>query len=874
MPSACNAAVVFDEVAAPLSRLLALGDRLVAVVDHDVKADGLTGRGLAEAEELRPRDRQLIGRRLRLLVARDDRRQKIRAHGLPLAGADGVIVHEHPHFSVVPADGEHKVTGIVGAVGRKADLERIPVPQLVFIETVELHVVGDIDLQIEVVFIPREACVRSKRLAAIRSLLADGGSPLPLDLRTVRLDGCVERRLKIIHAAGAVRADVHIDLRVGLPRRQLARKRLYREVELPALTGGQCDGRDLLSVGKQTGRRRIGKAHVKRLLCIGNILDGQLKLPAAFGVDGVRAEHGIVADGQAVHVGAVDLTRLRCDRDARLCTRRIGIAGKLHVVYAVHAHAGRGIRRFALSRAEVIVQDLHALRAVDIKRIVGAALTHDVALDPDILMHQIGRVGCDLTVASNGDGRALGLVLEEAVVFQQVVRDLQLLHIAALVPTVVDLRPDEDRRHARVADGAVADRAAGRLEQEAACARRIDKAVVKQEARTIRGEVFDQRAALDRHGLIERQTVYLIPGAFYRLDLGRRQKLTRARKQHCRIAHAEFRREALIVVIALLIGDLPRLGVRAGHAAKFAADVGRVVGHFLEQAVHDLRAAAHIGAVRRVTGGQQRLRAAQTSLRVRPDQTVCVFGGVEALRQHRRGLCGDRNAIKLRAALAVALLEAETRAADDAEILKAHTVAVRQHHDACTVAAQCDLAADRKLPAVGAAERTLVSAVAEIFYAGELDIRKGHRLARMERLHIAGIRGIVFFVRQIGQIAGVGLRDHILVGPFDDGRLPVGIVDMADIHAEDADVLAAGHGKDISGIGLEFHIHAIGVDVVTLDPGQRQRVRRIQSRRHDGVGIAPRRDVEIALERLHAVFCPHAGLMGHARKDLHVRLGQ
>ena len=63
----------------------------------------------------------------------------------------------------------------------------------------------------------------------------------------------------------------------------------------------------------------------------------------------------------------------------------------------------------------------------------------------------------------------------------------------------------------------------------------------------------------------------------------------------------------------------------------------------------------------------------------------------------------------------------------------------------------------------------------------------------------------VHFVRQIGQIAGVGLRDHILVGPFDDGRLPVGIVDMADIHAEDANVLAAGHGKDISGIGLEFH---------------------------------------------------------------------
>ena len=490
-------------------------------------------------------------------------------------------------------------------------------------------------------------------------------------------------------------------------------------------------------------------------------------------------------------------------------------------------------------------------------------------------MHQEGWVGGELTVARNGDGRTLEGVVEEACVLKNIVGDLQILHIAALVPGLVNFRFDQDGRHADVADGAVVDRSVGRFEQEAAGTGGVHEAVVKQEARAVGGDVFNQCAGFDLNVLIQGENVDLPAARFgFGGDLRGGQKFAAAGEEDGGVSHLEVGGKALIVVVALGVGQLAGGGVVVRDLAELAADVGSVVGHLLKQAVDDLRSLAHVGAVGGVAGGEKRLGTAQTALVVGPDQVVAIFAGVKVFGQNGSRLGGDGHAVELGASVAVALLEAEARAADDAEILKADVAAAGQNDDAGAVAAHGDLAADLQLPASVACQDALMLAVAEIFDALEADIGKGHRLTRAEGLHIGGTGGIVGFIGQVGQITGVGLGDDVIVALFDDGRLSVGVVDVADVHAVDGDIGAVVHGEHVALVGFKFHRHAVGVDVVILHAGQGQGVGRIQAGRNDGIGIVPRRKVEVSLERLDLVLGAHGRLVGHTRKDFHIGLGQ
>ena len=398
-------------------------------------------------------------------------------------------------LAVNQADAVHEVADPVGA---EADLQGIPVPKLIGVLAVVLHVVGDFHPHIQVLVVPGKARVAGDVLAPHGAFLADAGDLRPVDVPFGRgLDRAVEGDLAFKHALGTgSRLGQDIHLRIGLPGRHVAGQGLHGEVELADLAGVQGERRDRGAVGKEPGGGGVGKGKGEghRFLC--DVFNRQLHLPAVLGIHRSGRNRRVVADGRHRNVGAVDLTGLGGKLHLGRCVLRIDVVGYLDIVRAVNAHRRRLVVRHALAGAEVVVKDLDVLRAVDVQRVVGVAVNDDVVLDQNILMHQHRRVGARRAVARNGDGAGDRLVAVEAGVLKDVVGDLEVGYIAAFVPSVVDFRLDQHGGHADVADGAVGDRPVGRLEQEAAGAGGVDQAVVKQEARAVGGKVLNQRAVL------------------------------------------------------------------------------------------------------------------------------------------------------------------------------------------------------------------------------------------------------------------------------------------------------------------------------------------------------------------------------------------
>ena len=778
-------------------------------------------------------------------------------------------------LAVNQADAVHKVTDPVGA---ETDLQGIPVPKLIRVFAIVLYVVRHLNPHVQVPVVPGKAGVSGDSFASHCPFLADAGDFRPVDLSLGRsLDGAVEGNLVFKHAFGpVVGPDQDIHLRIRLPGGQIAGQRLHGKVKPADLSGSQGNGREREVVGKQPGGGGVGKGKGIGHRLFRDIFNGQFDLPAVGGIHRGGRHRRVVADGRLADIRAVDVTRLRGELHLGLRVLRIDVVRNLHVIRAVNPYGGRPVVLNPLAGAEVVVQDLDLLRTANIQRIVRVAVAHNVVLYPDIPMHQHRGVGARRAVAFNGDGAGNELVAVEAGVFKTVVGDLQVLYITALVPAIGDLRLDQDGGHPHVADGAVGDSAVGRLDQEAAGPGGIHQAVVKQEARAVGGEVFNQRAVLQTHIPVEGKDIRLVAGGLrFRRHGCTGDQLACASEEQRGVARAEIRGQAGIVVVAGGIGQGFGLRIVAQHLAELAADVGAVVGHVLKQAADHLRANPHIGAVGRVAGRDQRRRPAQPALLIGPEQIAAVLALIEVLRQHGSRLGGDGHAVQLRAAVAVALLEAEARAADDAEILKADIAAVLQDNHAGAVAANRNLSADLELLPPVVFQHAAVLPAAEIGDALEADVGERRILARTERFDIQfGCRRIIGGVRQVGQIAGVGLDDHVAVALFDHGPLAVGIQPMADVQTINRHIPAVVHGEDGAGILLKLHRHAVSVQGVIRHARQGKDIRRVQPRRHNPVGLVTGGEAEIPFQGQRLIQCAHRGFVLHAREDFHIGFGQ